>query len=262
VRQHGDEIDSDREKRAPSSTVLRESGMRGFYALPLNDDTGAWEFWALRARSRFSFHRAIELLQVLAAQATVALRNAQMYKEVPFISVLEPVLAAQAQILAMEKKDRRWTMSIRPRGCDFLIVFPLPMRVDGDATGGSGPARSSAAGFEGTYRRKVLVHEGDVVKRGQILAEMDAWELRSAVAAAEAKIPSRAFADESCAGHKRRWRGRNPACPGRLLEGRSGQHPGTAESRETSCADRRHYCTPHIDTFAGAGCSSATPSPK
>ena len=34
---------------------------------------------------------------------------------------------------------------------------------------------------------KVFVHEGEAVKQGQVLAEMDAWERRSAVAAAEAK---------------------------------------------------------------------------
>ena len=41
VRQHGEEIDADREEtRAKFRKYFAESGMRGFYAMPLNDDTG------------------------------------------------------------------------------------------------------------------------------------------------------------------------------------------------------------------------------
>ena len=41
VRQHGEEIDSEREEtRAKFRKYFADSGMRGFYARPLNDDTG------------------------------------------------------------------------------------------------------------------------------------------------------------------------------------------------------------------------------
>jgi len=188
VRQHGDEIDSDREEtRAKFKQYFAESGMRGFYALPLNDDTGRVGILSIESSDPdFLSTVHIELLQVLAGQATVALRNAQMYKEVPFISVLEPVLERKRRFMAMEK-TRRLTMSIAAAtALIFLVVFPLPMRVDGDATVGPVLRAQVQPEFEGTIG-KVFVQEGDVVKRGQILAEMDAWQLRSAVAAAEAK---------------------------------------------------------------------------
>jgi RND family efflux transporter MFP subunit len=188
VRQHGDAIDSDREEtRAKFKQYFAESGMRGFYALPLNDDTGRVGILSLESSDPdFLSSVHIELLQVLAGQATVALRNAQMYKEVPFISVLEPVLERKRRFMAMEK-TRRLAMAIGAAAAlIFLIVFPLPMRVDGDATVAPGQRAQVQPEFEGTIA-KVFVHEGDVVKRGQILAEMDAWELSSAVAAAEAK---------------------------------------------------------------------------
>jgi len=94
VRQHGDEVESDREEtRAKFQKYFAESGMRGFYAMPLNDDTGRVGILSLESSDPdFLTQVHIELLDVLASQATVALRNAQMYKEVPFISVLEPVL--------------------------------------------------------------------------------------------------------------------------------------------------------------------------
>ena len=66
--------------------------MRGFYAMPLIDDTGRVGVLALESSDPdFLGSAHIEILQVLSSQATVALRNAQMYKEVPFISVLEPI---------------------------------------------------------------------------------------------------------------------------------------------------------------------------
>jgi multidrug efflux pump subunit AcrA (membrane-fusion protein) len=60
------------------------------------------------------------------------------------------------------------------------------MRVDGDATVGPGQRAQVQPEFEGVLS-KVFVHEGEAVKRGQVVAEMDAWDLRSSLAAARAK---------------------------------------------------------------------------
>ena len=191
VRQRGDEVESDREEtRAKFKQYFAESGMRGFYALPLNDDTGRVGILSLESSDPdFLSTVHIELLQVLSSQATVALRNAQMYKEVPFISVLEPVLERKRKFMALEK-TRRMTMIVGAAAAlIFLFVFPLPMRLDGDATVGPGQRAQVQPEFEGVVG-KVFVHEGETVKRGQVLAEMDAWDLRSAVAAAEAKYRS------------------------------------------------------------------------
>ena len=94
VRQHGEEIDAERgRQQAKFKKYFEESGMRGFYARPLNDDTGRVGMLSVESSDPdFLAPMHLEMWQVLASQATVALRNAQMYKEVPFISVLEPVL--------------------------------------------------------------------------------------------------------------------------------------------------------------------------
>jgi len=188
VRQHGDAIDSDREEtRAKFKQYFAESGMRGFYALPLNDDTGRVGILSLESSDPdFLSAVHIELLQVLAGQATVALRNAQMYKEVPFISVLEPVLERKRKFMALEKTRRVSMMIAAGAAVLFLVVLPLPMRLAGDATVGPAQRAQVQPEFEGVVG-KVFVHEGELVKRGQVLAEMDAWDLRSALASAEAR---------------------------------------------------------------------------
>ena len=127
VRQHGEEIDSDREEtRAKFRKYFAESGMRGFYARPLNDDTGRVGLLAMESSDPdFLGPAHIEILEVLAGQATVALRNAQMYKEVPFISVLEPVLVRKRKFMAMEK--RRRTILCRAGGGGSALPGGLPV---------------------------------------------------------------------------------------------------------------------------------------
>jgi RND family efflux transporter MFP subunit len=191
VRQHGEEIDSDRaETRAKFKKYFADSGMRGFYARPLNDDTGRVGLLAMESSDPdFLGPAHIEILEVLAGQATVALRNAQMYKEVPFISVLEPVLVRKRKFMAMEKRRRTLFLALGAAALFFLVACPLPLRVDGDAVVAPGRRALVQPEVEGVIG-KVLVHEGQNVQRGQVLAEMEAWNFRSAVAEAQAKYES------------------------------------------------------------------------
>jgi RND family efflux transporter MFP subunit len=191
VRQHDDVIDSDREEtRAKFKKYFADSGMRGFYARPLNDDTGRVGMLTMESSDPdFLGPAHIEILEVLAGQATVALRNAQMYKEVPFISVLEPVLVRKRKFMAMEKRRRTLFLALGAAAFFFLVACPLPLRVDGDAVVAPGRRALVQPEVEGVIG-KVFVHEGQNVQRGQVLAEMEAWNLRSALAEAQSKYES------------------------------------------------------------------------
>ena len=191
VGQRADEIDSDREEtRAKFRKYFAESGMRGLYARPLNDDTGRVGLLAMESSDPdFLGPAHIEILEVLAGQATVALRNAQMYKEVPFISVLEPVLVRKRKFMAMEKRKRRMYVGLGVAAVIFLVACPLPLRVDGDAVVAPGRRALIQPEFDGVVG-KVFVREGQAVQKGQELAEMEAWNVRSALAEAQAKYES------------------------------------------------------------------------
>ena len=188
VKQHGDEISDAREEtQAKFRAYFQETGMRGFYAVPLSDDTGRVGILGLESSDPdFLSSAHLEILQVLAGQATVALRNAQMYKEVPFISVLEPVLERKRKFMAMEKRRRTAILVLAAAAVVFLAIFPLPLRVDGDAV--VAPARSAQIQpeVEGVVSR-VLVREGEHVAKGQVVAEMADWDYRSSLAQAQAK---------------------------------------------------------------------------
>lgn len=188
VTQHGDEINSDREEtRAKFKTYFEGSGMRAFYALPLNDDTGRVGVLGLESRDPDFLSAAhLEILQVLAAQATIALRNAQMYKEVPFISVLQPVLEKKRKFMAMEKRRRTLLIASAVALVVFLAAVPLPMRIDGDAVVAPLHSAQIQPEVEGVVR-SVYVREGQQVATGQVIADIADWDLRAQLAQAQAK---------------------------------------------------------------------------
>jgi RND family efflux transporter MFP subunit len=184
----GDQIAGVPEESKPQfREYFASSGMSSFYARPLADDQGRLGLLAYEAATPDAFNSAhFELIKILAGQATVALRNAQLYQEVPFINVLEPILRRKRKFLALEKR-RRTTIALAAAAIAlFLIFVPIPLRVAGDAT--VAPMRSALIQpeFDGVVER-VLVHEGQRVRRGDVIAQMQDFQFRQALAEAEAK---------------------------------------------------------------------------
>lgn len=188
IVQHGDEIVADREEtRLTFQEYFQQSGNRAFYAVPLQDEQGRMGILSFESRKPdFLSDTHFEMIKVLASQATVALRNASLYTEVPFIGILEPLLQKRNEFMRMEGRRRSAVIALAVAAVLFLAVFPLPMRVVGDSTVAPESTAKVQAAVEGIVKR-VYVKEGDPVKAGTILADMDDWEFRSALAAAQAK---------------------------------------------------------------------------
>jgi RND family efflux transporter MFP subunit len=188
VAQHGDEVEVDREEtRAKFAAYFSETAMRGFHSMPLADDDGRVGILSFESSDPdFLSVAHLEMIKVLAGQATVSLRNASLYREVPFIDLLEPILARKRKFLAMEKGRRAVLVAGVAVGLIFLAVFPLPLRVDGPATvapAHTAPVQPEVAGVV----RQVNVREGEIVKRGDVVATLDDWQYRGELASAQAK---------------------------------------------------------------------------
>jgi len=188
VTQHGDQIDDPRpETQAKFAAYFSSTGMQAFYALPLIDDQGRLGVLCFESSDPdFLSVAHLEMIKVLAGQATVALRNATLYREVPFINLLEPLLQRKKRFLAMEKRRQVLTIGSGVLVGLFLIFCPLPMRVSGSATAASARTAQVQAGVDGVVKN-VYIHEGDHVREGAVLAELEDWNYRADVAAAEAK---------------------------------------------------------------------------
>jgi len=188
VTQRGDEINVSREaSRAKFREYFEVTGARAFYALPLDDDQGRLGLLSFESRdAEFLTQAHLEVIRVLAAQTTVALRNASLYREVPFIGLLQPVLERKRKFLALEKRRQAALITTAAAALIFLVAFPVPMRLAGNASVRPAHRAQVMPAVEGVVKA-VHVHEGDPVLAGIVLADLEDWDARSAVAVAQAK---------------------------------------------------------------------------
>jgi RND family efflux transporter MFP subunit len=188
VTQRENEITTDRdETREKFRHYFAESGMRGFYVIPLVDEEGRLGIISFESRDPdFLSEVHFEMIKVLAGQATVALRNASLYQEVPFIGILEPLIQKKNRFKALPASRRATILAIVATAIALLTVFPIPMRVDGGATVAAARTAQVEPEVDGVVH-KVYVREGDYVSQGAVLADLEDWDYRAALAAAQSK---------------------------------------------------------------------------
>jgi RND family efflux transporter MFP subunit len=177
------------EARAQLVSFLEAHESKGFYAMPLRDDQGTLGVLALLSNEPdFLNESNKETVAILANQTTVAIRNAQLYQQVPLANFLQP-LAEQKKKLMSAVPEGRWRQYLERAAiiAALLIFIPWPMRLGTDAT--VVPAeRRIVSTIDGGIVQRVLVHEGDSVQKGQVLAQLYNGENRVKLAQAEAAL--------------------------------------------------------------------------
>jgi len=182
---------SERDERADLAPEVRhhfeQTGYRALYALPLKDDQGRVGVLIFESSEPdFLGVAQIEMMKVLAGQATVALRNALLYREVPLISLLEPLMQKRKALMRTTGRRSLAYAAAAVALYLFLALCPLPMRVAGDAVVEAQHLATVAAPVDGNVD-KVYVHEGQRVAAGEVLGVLNDWQWRANLAAAEAK---------------------------------------------------------------------------
>ncbi|HEV2491283.1 MAG TPA: efflux RND transporter periplasmic adaptor subunit [Candidatus Acidoferrales bacterium] len=177
------------EVKERAAAYLEEQGYSGFYALPLRDDQGALGAIALlNGDAEFLNDSQRETLAILANQTSVAIRNAQLYQQVPLAGFLKPFAERKEKILAKLHGGRwvewAWHAAVVT---GLLIAIPWPMRIGTNATVVPGERRMVTAQAGGIVER-VLVHEGSMVLPGQALATLDSSADRVKLAEAETSL--------------------------------------------------------------------------
>jgi multidrug resistance efflux pump/transcriptional regulator with GAF, ATPase, and Fis domain len=169
---------------------FESTGNLALYSLPLTDDQGRVGL-LLYASSNADFLDLphTEMIKILAGQATVAIRNALLYREVPLISLLEPLVHRKQVLLRTSGSRRLAYAAIAAAVLLFLVLCPLPMRVGGDAVVAPLHLVTIAAPLDGTVA-SISAHEGQRVAAGDLLGTMNDWQWRTELDSSEAKYRS------------------------------------------------------------------------
>jgi RND family efflux transporter MFP subunit len=185
IRQTED-ADAAAELPAPVAEYFAATGFRALYSAPLVDDQGRVGVLTYESsHADFLDIPHIEMIKILAGQATVAIRNALLYREVPLISLIEP-LVKKKQKLLNDKRSQWMTLGIIFECVLFLSVFPLPMRVTGNAVVAPQHLVTVTAPVDGTVS-SVTAHEGQRVSAGYVLGQLSDWQWRTDLVSAEAR---------------------------------------------------------------------------
>ena len=180
-------ISSDRpETEEKFRTFFDESGRNSFYGVLLEDDEGKLGVLGFESTEPLEFDpETRDLLQILVNQATVAVRNAQLYQQVPLPGFLRP-LAERTRKLREQpgSRTRRWALG-GAAALALLAVLPWNVRVSGPARVVPGRRIPVTASVEGVVE-SVTHREGDAVPAGAVVATLRDDVYRAAAAEARA----------------------------------------------------------------------------
>jgi transcriptional regulator with GAF, ATPase, and Fis domain/multidrug resistance efflux pump len=188
LRQH-DESGVGAQEELPAEVIshFKATGYRALYSLPLVDDQGRVGLLLYESSDPdFLDLPHTEMIKILAGQATVAIRNALLYREVPLISLLEPLVQRKRALLRTSRSRRLGLVVGIAAAVVFFVFCPLPMRVTGDAIVAPQHIVTIAAPVDGNVTQ-VFAHEGQRVVAGDVLGAMNDWQWRMDLASSEAK---------------------------------------------------------------------------
>ena len=183
---------------------LEAEDLRSGLYLPLRDDQGALGVLTFEARRpEFAGETQREVAAILAGQATVALRNAELYNQVPLVDVLGALAQKRRRLLALPRRRLQVYAAVLVLALAAGTLIRWPLRVAGVSptfrAGGYAEVRPRVSGVI----ERVLVREGVPVRRGEPLLQLRAVSLRAELEATGAALASaeRAAAAASAAGN-------------------------------------------------------------
>jgi GAF domain-containing protein/multidrug resistance efflux pump len=182
---------------------LETEGMESGLYLPLKDEEGILGVLVFEARRpEFATESQRGLLMILANQTAVALRNAQLYNQVPMVDAIGAIAAKKKALLALPKRRVQLYGGVALALLAALTLIQWPFRVPGSQPSfrpmSLAPVRALIPGVV----ERVLVAEGTLVPRGFPLASLRATRLATDrdATAAEAATAERNAAQAAARG--------------------------------------------------------------
>lgn len=168
---------------------LAKVDMQSGLYLPLRDEEGIVGILLLESKSaEFASVRERELARILANQATVAIRNAKLYSQVPLAEALGAISAKRAAFFAIPRRRRTIATVSAVVALALVTLVRWPLRVVADTPVFQPTSFATVRPLVGGTVDRVLVREGSEVLAGAPLAQLRDIEARAARVTAEATI--------------------------------------------------------------------------
>jgi GAF domain-containing protein/biotin carboxyl carrier protein len=190
------EIETEREEtKEKFRRYFEATEMKTFVAYPLKDEEGHLGTISVESsQPYFVSEDKLEAFNILANQATVAIRNASLYRQIPLIGVMQPIVGWRSRL----KKIPAWTWVRRATYAAFLtaalVFIPWNMKIGGQVVVLPEKNFLVTAEIEGVVET-VHFREGDLVTQGDLLATLvdrdqriEAEEARSRFEIAEREV--------------------------------------------------------------------------
>jgi GAF domain-containing protein/biotin carboxyl carrier protein len=170
---------------------LETDGVESGLYLPLKDEEGVLGVLVFESGTvDFATPTQREVSAILANQTAVALRNAQLYHQVPMVDALGALAAKREALRAMPRRRLQIYAAVGTLVLAALVLIRWPLRVPGEhATFRAAsfmPVRAMVAGVV----ERIPVTEGKVVPRGTPVAYLRATGLRADREATAAEVAS------------------------------------------------------------------------
>jgi GAF domain-containing protein/multidrug resistance efflux pump len=173
VSEFNGKIVADREEtKEKFKKYFEKGGAKSFVSIPLKDEEGDVGILSFESGAPYFLdERHLEVASILANQATVAVRNALLYKQVPLMGLMHPFMQKKARLMKMPRERRiAWGIGLAVLAA-LLTFVPWNMNIVGDASVLPGRRIPVVSEVEGIVRN-VNFHEGDRVHSGTALASL------------------------------------------------------------------------------------------
>lgn len=177
---------------------IEQNNVRSIALVPLKDEEGRLgAFYMESSNPAFLGEAGREAAELLANQVSVSIRNADLYGQVPFIGLLEPVAAWRRRLATMPRARILRRYGIPAAVLALLMLIPYGERIGPRETrllpGGRMPIRATVGGL----LTDIFVTEGGQVAEGDVLAllrddetRVQLQETTAALAVAERRAAS------------------------------------------------------------------------
>ncbi len=164
---------------------MERTGVRSFCLIPLADEEGRLGAFYMEAVSpEFLGESGLEAAGLLANQVSVALRNAELYSQVPLIDLLQPIAAWRRRLSGFSGRNLLTRYGVPALLFLAVVLFPIRERTSAVEAELLPAARMPLRATVGGLVTQVVVDEGDELREGDLLAMLRDDELSISLAEA------------------------------------------------------------------------------